>query len=125
MPKFPFLFYCCACGHPNELKPDVPLAPNIKPLDIECPNCGDKTHVILSACPKCKNTFQFFLSDLDFPEEMKRLAETYVKLIAGIKESLSDHIAEFSVPVPKRWTHLLECECGHQYNVEIPLPQLD
>jgi predicted CopG family antitoxin len=25
---------------------------------------------------------------------MKRLAETYVKLIAGIKESLSDHIAE-------------------------------
>ncbi|MCK4484211.1 MAG: hypothetical protein KAU89_05265 [Candidatus Thorarchaeota archaeon] len=56
---------------------------------------------------------------------MKRLAETYVKLIAGIRESLSDHIAEFNVPVPKRWTHLLECECGHLYNVEIPLPQLD
>jgi hypothetical protein len=125
MPKFPFLFYCCACGQPNELKPDVPLAPNIKPLNVECSNCGDKTHVILSACPKCKNAFQFFLSDLDFPEEMKRLAETYVKLIAGIRDSLSDHIAEFNVPVPKRWTHLLECNCGHQYNVEIPLPQLD
>ena len=61
---------------------------------------------------------------LDFPEEIKSLSSAYVKLLSGVRDSLKDHIKEFNVPVPKRWSVKLNCECGEEYSAEIPLPQL-
>ncbi|MHA1494897.1 MAG: hypothetical protein ACTSRQ_12865 [Candidatus Thorarchaeota archaeon] len=72
----------------------------------------------------CKEAFKYFLSDLDFPHELTTLAEVYVKLIRGIKNSLTEVVDEFKVPLPKRWSVKLDCQCGKAYNVEIPLPQL-
>ncbi|MHA1216522.1 MAG: hypothetical protein ACTSPX_04270, partial [Candidatus Thorarchaeota archaeon] len=92
--------------------------------EIVCDNCGDRTHVLLTSCPNCGKTFKFFLSDLDFMGEIKQLSGVYVRLMDGIRDSLSDYIEEFNVPVPKKWSVKLSCTCGHDYFAEIPLPQL-
>ena len=124
MPELPLRYYCYVCGHQNDLKLDVPLAPKIERNEIKCTNCGDVTHLLLTACPECQNSFRYFLSDLDFPAEITALSDAYVKLISGIRDSLSDHIKDFKVPVPKRWSVNLKCECGKEYSAEILLPQL-
>ena len=108
MPKLPLRYYCYVCGHTNDLKLNVPLAPKIE----------------RDACPKCEGAFRYYLSDLDFPQEIVSLAEAYVKLLTGVRDSLKDHIKEFNVPVPKKWSVNLKCECGEEYTAEIPLPQL-
>ncbi len=118
-------YYCCACGEPNDLNYDIPLAPQLNQVQIACNNCGDKTHVLLTKCPKCEGALQYFHSDLDFMNEIRTLARTYVTLIGGIRDSLSEYISEFNVPLPRRWTVRLDCECGETYMAEIPLPQLD
>jgi hypothetical protein len=124
MPKLPLRYYCYVCGHENDLEMDIPLAPEIKRSEIKCSNCEDVTHLLLTACPKCQSTFRYYLSDLDFPEEIVSLASVYVKLLAGVRDSLKDHIKDFNVPVPKKWSVKLNCECGEEYTAEIPLPQL-
>ena len=124
MPELPLRYYCYVCGHQNDLTLNVPLAPRLEREEIKCVKCGDVTHLLLTACPECKNAFRYFLSDLDFPEEITTLAESYVKLLAGVRDSLSDHIKEFKVPVPKRWSVGLNCECGKEYTAEIQLPEL-
>ena len=124
MPELPLRYYCYVCGHSNELKLDVPLAPKLERNEIKCENCGDVTHLLLTACPECQKAFRYFLSDLDFLEEIKTLSSAYVKLIEGIKSSLADHIKDFKVPVPGRWSVKLNCECGKEYSAEIQLPQL-
>ncbi|OLS31137.1 MAG: hypothetical protein ThorAB25_05070 [Candidatus Thorarchaeota archaeon AB_25] len=124
MPKLPLRYYCYVCGHTNDLKLNVPLAPKIERDEIKCANCGDVTHLLLTACPKCEGAFRYYLSDLDFPQEIVSLAEAYVKLLTGVRDSLKDHIKEFNVPVPKKWSVNLKCECGEEYTAEIPLPQL-
>ncbi|MFW9964396.1 MAG: hypothetical protein ACFFCX_12570 [Candidatus Sifarchaeia archaeon] len=124
MPKLPLRYFCYVCGHSNDLELDVPPAPKIERDQIKCGNCGDVTHLLLTACPKCEKTFRYFLSDLDFPTEIVTLSDAYVKLIDGVRNSLKDHIKEFNVPVPKRWSVNLNCECGEEYTAEILLPQL-
>lgn len=124
MPELPLRYYCYVCGHSNDLKLDVPLAPKLERSEIKCEKCSDVTHLLVTACPECQKAFRYFLSDLDFPEEITTLSSAYVKLIEGIKNSLKDHISDFKVPVPGRWSVKLNCECGNEYTAEIQLPQL-
>jgi len=125
MPELPLQYFCYVCGHQNDLTLNVPLAPDINREEITCPNCGDVTNLLLTGCPHCKNAFKYFLSDLDFPLEISTLAKAYVDLIVGIKNSMTEIIEEFTVPLPKRWSVKLECRCGEDYTAEIPLPQLE
>ena len=122
MVKKSFGYYCYVCGHQNKITPDTPKAPKMKKHEVECSNCHDKTHILVTSCPKCDEGVKYFLSDLDFPEEVRRLAQAYVGLIKGIKDSLAGYIEEFDVPLPKRWSVSLDCKCGNTYTAEIPLP---
>ncbi|MFW9788431.1 MAG: hypothetical protein ACFFE2_13850 [Candidatus Thorarchaeota archaeon] len=124
MPKLPLRYFCYVCGHKNDLEMEIPLAPKIERNEIKCESCEDVTHVLLTACPKCEAAFRYYLSDLDFPEEITALADVYVNLLRGVRDSLKDHIKDFNVPVPKKWSVKLNCECGEEYSAEIPLPQL-
>jgi hypothetical protein len=124
MPKLPLRYYCYVCGHMNDLKLKVPDAPKIDRQQIRCSNCGDVTHLLVTGCPECKKSFRYFLTDLDFPTEITALAGVYVNLVSGIKTSLKNHIKDFNVPLPKKWSVNLTCECGHAYEAEIPLPQM-
>ena len=121
MQELSLRYYCYVCGHPNELNPKIPEAPKMTQVDIACEKCGDTTHVLLTSCPACKKEYRYFLSDLDFPEELRSLSKSYVKIIEGIKESLADYVEEFKVPVPKKWTVHLECSCGQEYDAELSL----
>lgn len=124
MPKLPLKYFCYVCGYQNDLTLNIPVAPEMSREEITCSNCGDVTNLLLTSCPECKESFKYFLSDLDFPHELTTLADVYVKLIRGIKTSLADVVEEFKVPLPKRWSVKLDCQCGKSYNVEIPLPQM-
>ncbi|MGQ4912482.1 MAG: hypothetical protein ACP6KW_09970 [Candidatus Thorarchaeota archaeon] len=125
MPKLPLKYFCYVCGHQNDLKLKISEAPKIDRQQVKCSQCGDVTHLLTTACPKCKKSIRYFLADLDFPTEMTSLSQVYVDLISGIRDSLKDHIKDFKVPVPKKWTVNLECECGHKYQAQIDLPQLE
>ncbi len=122
MADLSFTYYCYVCGHKNRVSPEIPKAPSMKEHKVICENCQDMTHILVTSCPTCNNGVKYFLSDLDFPEEVRRLAEAYVKIVKGIKESLSEYIQEFNVALPKRWTVKLQCTCGENYLAEIPLP---
>jgi hypothetical protein len=124
MPELPLRYFCYVCGHKNDLILDIPVAPEMSRNQLKCPECGDVTNLLLTACPHCKEAFRYFLSDLDFPQEMTALADAYVRIIRGIKNSLSGVVKEFDVPLPKRWSVKLDCQCGKDYTVEVPLPQL-
>lgn len=124
MPKFPFSYFCHKCGQRNDTTLEAPLAPKMDSIEIVCEKCGDRIHVMATACPDCKKSYKYFLSDLDFPNEIQQLGGAYIKLIDGIRRSLADIAKEFSVPAPKRWSVKLTCECGKNYAAEIPLPQL-
>ena len=124
MPKFPFSYFCHKCGQRNDTIFEIPLAPKLESLEIVCEKCGDRTHLLATTCPECKKSFRYFLSDLDFQNEVERLGGAYVKLVDGIRRNLGDFVKEFNVPLPKRWTVKLTCECGKSYTSEIPLPQL-
>ena len=124
MPELPLKYFCYVCGHENDLSLNIPVAPDMSREEITCSNCSDVTNLLLTSCPECKEAFKYFLSDLDFPHELTTLADVYVKLIRGIKDSLSEVVEEFKVPLPKRWSVKLDCQCGKAYTVEIPLPQI-
>jgi hypothetical protein len=124
MPELPLKYFCYVCGEQNDLTLAIPIAPEMSREEITCSSCGDITNLLLTSCPECKAAFKYFLSDLDFPHELTSLAEVYVKLMKGIKNSLTDVVEEFKVPLPKRWSVKLDCQCGKSYNAEIPLPQL-
>jgi hypothetical protein len=124
MPELPLRYFCYVCGHKNDLTLDIPVAPEMSRNQLTCPECGDVTNLLLTACPHCRETFRYLLSDLDFPHEMTTLADAYVRIIKGIKNSLSGVVKEFDVPLPKRWSVKLDCQCGKEYTVEIPLPQM-
>ena len=124
MPELPLKYFCYVCGQQNDLTLKIPVAPEMSRDEITCSSCGDVTNLLHTSCPDCKESFKYFLSDLDFPHELTTLAEVYVKLIRGIKSSLSEVIEEFKVPLPKRWSVKLDCKCGKEYTAEIPLPQL-
>jgi hypothetical protein len=124
MPKLPLKYFCYVCGQQNDLTLNIPVAPKMSRDEITCSKCGDVTNLLFTSCPECKESFKYFLSDLDFPHELTTLAEVYVKLIRGIKNSLSEVVEEFKVPLPKRWSVKLDCQCGKEYTAEIPLPQL-
>jgi hypothetical protein len=124
MPELPLRYFCYVCGHQNDLTLDMPVAPEMSRNQLTCPECGDVTNLLLTACPHCNNAFRYFLSDIDFPHEMTTLADAYVRIIRGIKNSLSGVVKEFDVPLPKRWSVKLDCQCGKDYSVEIPLPQM-
>jgi len=117
-----FSYYCYVCGHQNQVTPSIPKAPEMKKHQIECEQCHDRTHILVTSCPKCEEGVKYFVSDLDFPEEVQHLSKVYVLLIKGIKESLADYIEEFSVPLPEKWSVPLECSCGTKYKAEILLP---
>jgi hypothetical protein len=118
-------YHCYVCGKEIGLKPVIPVAPNISQVEVKCEECGNSTHLLLTSCPKCKQGIKYFLSDLDFPEEVARLSGAYVSLISGIRNSLKDVVEEFDVELPKRWSAKLVCGCGERYTAEITLPQLD
>ena len=122
MAEHDFIYYCYVCGHKNRIHPDVPQAPEMKEQDVICENCFDSTHILVTSCPSCNEGIKYFLSDLDFPEEINQLASAYIKIIQGIKDSLSDYIEEFDVALPKRWTVKLKCTCEEEYMAELPLP---
>ena len=124
MPELPLKYFCYVCGQQNDLTLNIPVAPEMSRKEIICKICGDATNLLLTSCPECSEAFKYFLSDLDVPHELTTLAEVYVKLIRGIKTSLADVVEEFTVPLPKRWSVKLDCQCGKEYTVEIPLPQL-
>ncbi len=125
MPELPLRYFCYVCGQQNDLVLNIPNAPEMSRNEITCTKCGDVTNLLLTACPHCNNAFRYFLSDLDFPHELTSLASAYIKLISGIKKSLAGVVKEFNVPLPKRWSVNLDCQCGKEYTVEIPLPQMD
>ena len=124
MPKIPFNYHCAVCGYKNRIESEVPLAPGMTQFDFKCESCGDKTHLLMTICPECGVDLRYFQSDLDFIGEVQKLSETYVTLIRGIRDSLSDYIKEFDVPLPKTWSVKLDCGCGHSYTAEIDLPQM-
>ncbi len=101
------------------------MAPKIANHEVQCEHCGDQTNILVTRCPECKEGVRYFLSDLDFKEEISRLSGAYVNLIKGIKKSLENHIDEFNVPLPKKWSVNLSCNCGKEYTAEIRLPQLE
>jgi hypothetical protein len=113
------------CGKPIEVEFDVPLAPELNQHELKCEECYSASHVLVTACPECKEAVRSFVSDLDFPAEIQGLAEVYVGVIRKIRDSLSGVVEEFRVSLPKRWTVKLACECGNEYTTEIPLPKLD
>jgi DNA-directed RNA polymerase subunit RPC12/RpoP len=125
MPELPLRYFCYVCGHQNDLILKIPNAPEMSRNEITCPKCGDVTNLLLTACPHCNKAFKYFLSDLDFPHELTSLASAYVRLISGIKKSLTGIVKDFNVPLPKRWSVNLDCQCGEKYSVEIPLPQME
>ncbi|MHA2118121.1 MAG: hypothetical protein ACW98J_04305 [Candidatus Thorarchaeota archaeon] len=125
MPKVDLRYYCYVCGHPVDLTPVAPVAPNFSHVEVKCKKCGDGTHLMLTTCPECKKGVKYILSDFDFPEEVQRLSGAYVKLIGGIKNSLKDVVDEFNVPLPKRWSAKFSCDCGAAYQTEILLPQVE
>ncbi len=124
MTEFTLSYFCHSCGHRNEAKIDAPLSPKMNSVDVECQKCKDKTHVLATACPRCKESFSYFLSDLDFFAELGRVGDAYVQLIDSIRKSLVGIVQEFSVPLPKRWSARFKCECGKEYASELALPQL-
>ena len=124
MPELPLKYFCYVCGHENDMILNIPVAPDMSRKEITCSSCGDVTNLLLTSCPECQKAFKYFLSDLDFPHELATLADAYVNLIRGIKTSLSEVVEEFKVPLPKRWSVKLNCQCGKEYTVEIPLPQI-
>ncbi len=117
-----FSYYCYVCSHNNRISAEIPKAPEMKEIEVTCEKCSDQTHILVTSCPSCESGIKYFLSDLNFPEEIRRLAEAYVSVIQGIKDSLADYIEEFNVALPKRWTVKLKCTCGDGYTAEIPLP---
>ncbi len=123
MPKFAFSYFCHKCGQRNDTTLEIPLAPKMDSIEVVCEKCGDRTSVMATACPECRDSYRYFMSDLDFPNELQQLGAAYVKLIDGIKRNLADVVREFNVPTPKRWSVKLTCECGKNYTAEIPLPQ--
>lgn len=124
VPKIDIRYYCYVCGNAIDIKPSVPAAPAMTQLEVKCKKCGDGTHLLLTSCPKCEKGIKYFVSDLDFPEEVSRLSGAYVNLIGEIRNSLKEVVDEFNVPLPKRWSAKLVCDCGERYTAEIPLSQL-
>jgi hypothetical protein len=120
----PLRYICSVCGEAQEFDPNIPPAPNYVQVEVKCENCKNETHLLITSCPECEESYRYFQSDLDFPAEILGLAGVYVKIIQQIKNSLAEHIEEFDVPVPKRWSAKLECDKGHEFTVEISLPQL-
>ncbi|MBD3407443.1 MAG: hypothetical protein GF411_15100 [Candidatus Lokiarchaeota archaeon] len=125
MPEFSFRQYCSVCGNKIHHTIDVAIAPEMTRSEVICEKCQDHTNMLLTTCPECKEAFQYFISDLDFAEEVQRLSGAYVRLISGIRNSLKEVIEEFKVPVPKKWSVGLSCTCGNEFTAEIPLPQLE
>ncbi|NWF95193.1 MAG: hypothetical protein HXY34_03540 [Candidatus Thorarchaeota archaeon] len=123
MTKQTLRYFCAICG--NALTQDVNThpAPRICQTEFTCDKCGDRTHVLFSACPTCGRPYLYF-SDLDFAEEVTRLASAYVTLIAKIEESVSECYEKLEVPLPKRWSARVKCQCGTEFSIEVPLPQL-
>ncbi len=107
-----------------ELQVEVPTAPDVTRETVTCPKCKNTTHFILARCPACNKVTRYFHSDLDFVTEITKLSDAYVGIIAGIKASINEYIAEFNVTLPKRWSAKITCDCGETYTIEIPLPQL-
>jgi hypothetical protein len=116
------IYFCNVCGNKTVTSLEVPAAPQMAQMEIQCEKCTNKTHLLLTKCPRCKQVVKYFVSDLDFPAEVRNLAKAYLSLIAGIKMKLQDVVEEFNVPVPKKWSVQLECSCGHDYTAELPLP---
>jgi hypothetical protein len=125
MDKFFLKCFCNVCGTSMAQDVEVPGAPEMVQKELTCPKCGDKTHVLLTSCPSCHKSFRYFFSDLDFTDEMLRVSEAYIELIRGIRDSLAEYISEFEVPLPKRWSVKLRCECGNDYSADIALPKME
>ncbi|TFF91134.1 hypothetical protein EU545_05445 [Candidatus Thorarchaeota archaeon] len=115
-------YFCNVCGDKTVTSLGVPVAPEMVQLEIQCEKCANKTHLLVTKCPQCRQVVKYFASDLDFPAEVRNLAKAYLSLIAGIKMKLEGIVEQFNVPVPKKWSVKLECPCGHDYTAEIPLP---
>ena len=117
-------YICSACGETHELNSTIPSAPNFAQIELKCEKCKNETHLLITSCPECGDSIRYFQSDLDFPGEILSLAKVYVGIIQKIKDTLAEHIEEFTVSVPKRWSAKLECDNGHEFTVDIYLPQL-
>ncbi len=115
-------FFCYVCGHENLLDLEVPFAPDMSVEQVTCEKCGDQTHILATACPACKESFRYFLSDLDFPDEIRTLAKTYVHIVDSIRDAIKEYVSEFDVSLPKRWSVRLTCSCGHEYTASLSLP---
>jgi primosomal protein N' len=121
----PLRYICSVCGEIQEIGVNVPSAPSFEQVELKCEKCKNETHLIITSCPECGvNSLRYIQSDLDFPAEIIGLAGAYVRIIQQIKDSLKEHIDEFNVSLPKRWSAKLECDNGHQFTLEIPLPQI-
>ena len=121
----PLRYICSVCGEIQEICVNVPSAPSFEQIELKCEKCNNDTNLIITSCPECGvNSLRYFQSDLDFPSEIRGLAGAYVRIIQEIKNSLKEHFEEFDVPVPKRWSAKLVCDNGHEFTLEISLPQL-
>ena len=121
----PLRYICFVCGETIEIGVNVPSAPSYEQMELKCEKCKNETNLIITSCPECGvNSLRYFQSDIDFPDEILRLAGVYVKIIQQIRDSLVEYIEEFSVPLPKRWSAKLKCDNGHEFTVDISLPQL-
>ncbi|TFG12399.1 hypothetical protein EU537_09555 [Candidatus Thorarchaeota archaeon] len=125
MPEIAFEYFCHVCGHREDLRYEVPAAPDMKEYSIDCHSCGDSTNILITACPDCKESVRYFVSDLDFPKEIYSISLAYVELIAGIRSSLGEIIEQFEVPLPEQWSVELNCECGAEYVASIPLARFE
>jgi len=123
--RFSLKSWCAVCGNGSVQSFEIPAAPTITEQELTCTKCGNRTFVLLTSCPSCQKSFKYFFTDFDFSDEIKRVSGAYVDLIRGIRDSLSEHISEFDVQLPKRWSVKLTCECGNEYSADIPLLQLE
>ena len=125
MPEIAFEYFCHVCGHKQDMRQNVPTAPDMKEYSIKCQSCGDSTNILITACPECNQSVRYFVSDLDFPKEIYSISLAYVELISAIRSSLDELIEEFDVPLPEKWSVELKCECGAEYTASIPLAQFE
>ncbi len=125
MSEIAFEYFCHVCGQKQDIRQEVPTAPDMIEYSVECHSCGDSTNILITACPECNQSVRYFVSDLDFPKEIYSISLAYVELISAIRSSLDELIEEFDVPLPEKWSVEFMCECGAEYTASIPLAQFE
>lgn len=119
-----FTYFCYRCGTKNVLDLELPTAPDYHHLDVECTNCGDGTHAILSKCPKCSR-YVYWINDLSIPEVVDGFSRYMVHRLQVLIDQAAQHGVRLSIDTPDNYPLNATCPCGERFAIEIPIPDLD